>query len=454
MQPMMQPMMQQPMMQPQPMMQQPMMQPMMQQPMMQQPMMQPQSMMQQPMMQQPQQMMQQPMMQQPQQMMQQPLVQSQPMLQQPQQMMQQPQAGGSVYNEPSWSSGALYRYRLRVIENGLVSYIELNGKNCFIIGRLPTCDISFSDNPSISRHHAVIQHRGGGGLKGFDEVYIFDLGSTSGTFINGQMITARTYYALQPSDIINFGSSTEFVLCGGPNNFEPPLPPPQQPKSLPFAAEPSLERDDTDAIIHAKPNERLLEGLRILDEMLMRGILLEEEYYRRKCILQEKLQQQQEKMRLDIIKKKQEARLREDMERQASEQRAQQNALKQAKGILKASAPATSYQDNAAQSMPSYQQSESKTHEEDIKQVSPLDSLFSSKKGGVNNYSTIKFDPKSRDFDAVAYKRLMVEKYEKQQAENAITLRLKQLGDPTSPSFDPVEYKRLMIERYEATVNI
>lgn len=58
-------------------------------------------------------------------------------------------------------------------------------------------------------------------------------------------------------------------------------------------------------------------------------------------------------------------------------------------------------------------------------------------------------DPRSADFDAVAYKRMMVEQYEQQKLDNEIRLRLKKLGDPTSPEFNPGEYKRLMIEKYE-----
>lgn len=111
---------------------------------------------------------------------------------------------------------------MRLIEGGTVSFIDLLGKSYFIIGRNETCDIQLN-NVSVSRQHTVIQHRGGGSLQGADECYIFDLNSTSGTYLNGQQLIPATYYALQPGDIIHFGNSPEFTLCGGAQNFQPPL---------------------------------------------------------------------------------------------------------------------------------------------------------------------------------------------------------------------------------------
>ena len=58
-------------------------------------------------------------------------------------------------------------------------------------------------------------------------------------------------------------------------------------------------------------------------------------------------------------------------------------------------------------------------------------------------------DPRSADFDPVAYKRMMVEQYEQQKRDNEIKLRLRKLGDPSSDEFNPEEYKRLMVEKYE-----
>ena len=51
-----------------------------------------------------------------------------------------------------------------------------------VVGRTPTCDICL-DDPHVSRTHAALRRRG-------DAVYVEDLGSSSGTFVNGQAVTA------------------------------------------------------------------------------------------------------------------------------------------------------------------------------------------------------------------------------------------------------------------------
>lgn len=80
------------------------------------------------------------------------------------------------------------------------------------IGRATTADIRL-DNAHISRHHARLNRQG-------ELLLVEDLNTVNGTFVNGQAIT--TPYALQPGDLISFGSCTIRVEKG-----VVPVPPPQ-----------------------------------------------------------------------------------------------------------------------------------------------------------------------------------------------------------------------------------
>jgi hypothetical protein len=78
-----------------------------------------------------------------------------------------------------------------VIENGLTKGDEyLVRKPVTLIGRNESCDLVISD-PLVSRRHCQIL---------WDGVYctVEDMGSTNGTYVNGQQLTAA--YALRPGD--------------------------------------------------------------------------------------------------------------------------------------------------------------------------------------------------------------------------------------------------------------
>jgi len=65
------------------------------------------------------------------------------------------------------------------------------------------------EHPSISRQHAVIQFRETG------ECYIYDLGSTHGTFVNKTPIQPRSHRPIHVGDVLKFGQSTRlYILCG------------------------------------------------------------------------------------------------------------------------------------------------------------------------------------------------------------------------------------------------
>jgi FHA domain len=61
------------------------------------------------------------------------------------------------------------------------------------VGREPTCDVRL-DDPHVSRTHAALQRRGG-------TVYVQDLGSSGGTFVNGN---PATRVELRHGDVVTF----------------------------------------------------------------------------------------------------------------------------------------------------------------------------------------------------------------------------------------------------------
>lgn len=75
-----------------------------------------------------------------------------------------------------------------------------------VVGRNPASGLPI-DDPHISWSHAVLRRRG-------EAVYVQDLGSCSGTFVNGRAVTAAC--ELQPGDIVAFaGVSARFDQQAG-----------------------------------------------------------------------------------------------------------------------------------------------------------------------------------------------------------------------------------------------
>eukprot|EP00124_Ichthyophonus_hoferi_P005303 Ihof_evm1s736 gene=Ihof_evmTU1s736 len=122
----------------------------------------------------------------------------------------QPVALPLPYNEPDWSVEPEEQFSLEVVKGGVVvEVISLKEKAFYTVGRLPICDITM-EHPSISRYHAVIQHRDNGG------VYLYDLGSTHGTHLNKAPLKPQTYYRIKIGHMIQFGQSTRMLMLVGP----------------------------------------------------------------------------------------------------------------------------------------------------------------------------------------------------------------------------------------------
>jgi pSer/pThr/pTyr-binding forkhead associated (FHA) protein len=70
------------------------------------------------------------------------------------------------------------------------------------IGRVASAHLRF-DDPSVARMHAVIEARTAA------EAFIFDLGTPSGTFVNGQRISRMT---IKSGDVIKIGEVEMEIL--------------------------------------------------------------------------------------------------------------------------------------------------------------------------------------------------------------------------------------------------
>lgn len=80
------------------------------------------------------------------------------------------------------------------------------------------CDVTL-DDPTVSRRHAAIRMSGGA-------PFVEDLGSTHGTFVNGEKVIERR--ALMEGDVVQFGGIVWRVVSGAPAPAAPPTiaPPP------------------------------------------------------------------------------------------------------------------------------------------------------------------------------------------------------------------------------------
>ena len=80
----------------------------------------------------------------------------------------------------------------------------------FLIGRGADCDLRLKAT-AVSRHHCLLRFRG-------DEASITDLGSSNGTFLNGQRVRSQT--TLHSGDEIRVGACSFAVDLGDRVNPE------------------------------------------------------------------------------------------------------------------------------------------------------------------------------------------------------------------------------------------
>jgi len=81
----------------------------------------------------------------------------------------------------------------------------------FLIGRGTDCDLRLNES-TISRHHCILHLVG-------DEATLIDLGSSNGTFLNGQRV--RSQAVLHSGDELGLGSNRFVVLLGDQEWVDP-----------------------------------------------------------------------------------------------------------------------------------------------------------------------------------------------------------------------------------------
>ncbi|MCK6480353.1 MAG: FHA domain-containing protein [Planctomycetes bacterium] len=111
--------------------------------------------------------------------------------------------------DPSGNSVSLtYREEGAEVRDALstiaIRRLAVEGKDSFVLGRDPACDVHL-EGSLVSWRHAKVERAEGGHV-------VTDLGSTNGTFVNGQQVKGRRL--LKPGDVIRIGP-TKFVYTSG-----------------------------------------------------------------------------------------------------------------------------------------------------------------------------------------------------------------------------------------------
>lgn len=118
--------------------------------------------------------------------------------------------------EPSDAAKPTKHWRLYVFKGkeALEPY-HIHRQSSYLLGRERRVVDLPLDHPSCSGQHAVLQFR----LTAKSDTgklvrpYLMDLGSTNGSFINGEKIEPEKYVELLPQDVLRFGySSREYVI--------------------------------------------------------------------------------------------------------------------------------------------------------------------------------------------------------------------------------------------------
>lgn len=92
---------------------------------------------------------------------------------------------------------------------------SLKGRACFVLGRSAESDLVM-EHPSVSRFHAALE------LTPNREVYMHDLESTHGTFVNKSQVPQGERERLRVGDHIKLGASSRVFVLHGPEELKPP----------------------------------------------------------------------------------------------------------------------------------------------------------------------------------------------------------------------------------------
>uniref|UniRef100_A0A0N5CFB7 FHA domain-containing protein n=1 Tax=Strongyloides papillosus TaxID=174720 RepID=A0A0N5CFB7_STREA len=120
------------------------------------------------------------------------------------------------YSEPHDAAMPTVKWRLYPFKGDeALPQIYIHRQSAYLIGKDRKVADFPIDHPSCSKQHAAFQYRNVKTSTGSRKVllYIIDLGSTNGTFLNGEKIESSRYYELKEKDVLKFGfSSREYVV--------------------------------------------------------------------------------------------------------------------------------------------------------------------------------------------------------------------------------------------------
>lgn len=124
------------------------------------------------------------------------------------------------YSEPPEARKPRKKWRLYVFKGSEeLPILYIHRQSAYLLGRdRKVADVPL-DHPSCSKQHAVLQYRlvaytredGSTGRK--VQLYVIDLNSANGTFVNNSRIEPQKYVQVLEKDVLKFGfSSREYVL--------------------------------------------------------------------------------------------------------------------------------------------------------------------------------------------------------------------------------------------------
>ena len=123
------------------------------------------------------------------------------------------------YSEPTWGGKAPpgeSKFYIEELKNGtIVKEHKLTDKSYFVIGRFRTCDIRL-EHPSLSRFHSILQYKSEGTPDKPVGFYLYDLGSTHGSYHLKNKCFPKTYYRVRVGHVLKFGGSTRLLILQGP----------------------------------------------------------------------------------------------------------------------------------------------------------------------------------------------------------------------------------------------
>jgi len=99
----------------------------------------------------------------------------------------------------------------------LIETLHVSRQSAYLFGRERKIADVPVDHPSLSKQHCVLQYRATPDARFGGRVncrpYLMDLGSTNGTFLNGERLEDARYYEMRKGDVMTLGGSTrEYVL--------------------------------------------------------------------------------------------------------------------------------------------------------------------------------------------------------------------------------------------------